>query len=149
LTTMPRHVAVRPFIVLLAALVLASSAIVAMSAEAQAAKPIPSVSYIDGSATCTLLAGPAVVMGADFDLSANKGRWVYVQVEVRIVGLTPWTVLVEAGTRMDRRQSLLMSTSFPGSGYGDGAFRVTMTDRKGNPMGGPKTEATSQAVDCP
>ena len=144
-----RHVALRPSIALLAALVLASSALIAVSAETQAAKPVPSVSYIDESAMCAALPGPAVFLSADFDLSANKGRWVYVQVEVRIEGITEWTVLLDAGTRIDSRQPLLMSGSFSGSASGYGAFRVTMTDRKGNLLVGPMTEATSAAVDCP
>ena len=141
-----RHVAVRQSIALLAALLLASSALIAVSAETQAAKPIPSVSYIDGSTMCTS-SGNALVLEASFDLSANKGRWVYVQIEYQLAGLPGWGTYVAAGERTDNKPPLLVSRPF--MDVVPSAYRVTMTDRKANLLDGPMTVATSDPGDCP
>jgi len=66
--------AVRPFATLPAALVLASSAAVAIAADTHAGKPIPSAS--SANATCRSVLGTTTYQ-AWFDLSPNKGKWVH------------------------------------------------------------------------
>jgi hypothetical protein len=132
-----QHLAIRPFVGLLAAFVLATSAVVAVSAETHAVKPTPTVAY-DSNEDCGPY-GSKVRITANFKIT-SKGHW---------VNVTYW---LKGGVQADydwdnpsysertNRHALpdaeggklfKVDTLFP-DGPHDGAVWIALTDRVGS-----------------
>ena len=127
MSTTLRHMAIRPLIGVLAALVLASSATVAVAAETHAAKPLPTIlEFVNGSTEC-LGGAPS----ARFETKHGKGKWVHV---------STWTI--EDGVKWDNptpadTAKFERLEQFPLSGVPSTKsvkFEAFLVDRKGNKL---------------
>jgi len=145
-----QHLAIRPFMGLLAAFVLASSATVAVAAETHAAKALPVPTF--SSLECQHVDGPKTTVNGELNVE-GKGRWVFVWVRYQIDGadFTGW--VDELGSEDEpvrlNRQTPKSVVGGPLGGTGTkGRFEVTMYDRKGDPLPGTERVALAE-VSCP
>lgn len=96
MNTTLQHLAIRPFMGLLAAFVLASSATVAVAAETHAAKALPNLQVGEAGCDVDLIGGiPVTTSEATFEMDdAGKGKWVHVSTWIVVDGgepsLTGW-----------------------------------------------------------
>lgn len=131
-----RQPATRPVTILIASMVLAASAAVALTADTHAAKPVPNAN--GSSATCAEVLGKTTYT-ATFNLSANKGKWLFVQVEFKL-GDAPYALYPGLP---DRVETALLEVSKQGPvPHETSAWRITFTDRKGVQLDDPITVPT-------
>jgi len=136
LKTTIRHQALRKSITLLGALALVSSALMVGTGATLAAKPDP-VASVTG-AKCGPLISPDFQYRVTYDVSANKGRWLFVMGELTLAdGTTPDTNH-SVSTKVDKKRSLQVETVVDGPAQ-PATMELIFTDRKGNPHGEPHT----------
>jgi hypothetical protein len=132
-----RPPATRQLTILLASLILAASAAFAVSADTNAAKPVPMVNGT--TATCHEVLDEARYSGS-FTLSANKGKWVFVVVEFKL-GDAEYTEIL-SGRVETIDQAFEMTGDLPSQAT---SWRLSFTDRNGEPVG---TETVANASAC-
>jgi hypothetical protein len=154
LTDTVRRVAIRPLLVMLAVTFLASSALVATTTGALAAKPIPDFEFVQSSAHAVCASGATFLLDVEF--SGAKGGWVFVEAEASPDGLD-WQDVYFGDTphRTKATETLTLSWRVTRSNWGDTTtFRLRIVDRKGEPIVDREGEEqskwkTSEPVDCP
>jgi len=129
--------AVRPFATLLAALVA-----VAIAADTHAGKPIPRV--LGQGADCQEVQG-TTTYEVFFDLQANKGKWVRVDVDYKLGG-GDWTPKLTASRELT--QTLNAELVRTNESWKNSSWRLTFVDRKGVQVAGSTVPPISPTKAC-
>lgn len=109
------------------ALALALSALLLVSGQALAGKPVPFVGG-HGEYCAPPFLDRGEVHGAQFDLSSNKGRWLFVEAQSK-VGDAAWSSYVVAPARVETDVFVMRTEGIaPGE---SSSFRLRLVDRKG------------------
>ena len=124
------------------AFVLALAALPLIAGQALAAKPLPVVGAHGGDCVPPL-AGRTEQHVGWFDLGPNKGRWIFVESQVR-AGDASWSSYVASTPTRVETERFEMRRSGVGPDE-DSGFRLRVMSRKGEPLTG-WTEVLD--VDC-
>ena len=112
MNTTIRHQALRRSVTLLGALALVSSALMASSAATFAAKADP-VATPDGGVCQDLPTTDETKYRVSFDLTANKGRWVFVRGEL-VIGTDVYVARFADFTKWDKGSNLQLEADVAG-----------------------------------
>jgi hypothetical protein len=133
-----QHLAIRPFVGLLAAFVLATSAVVAVSAETHAGKPTPTVAFHSND-SCSP-AGASVRITANFKITSKGPANVTAERKGGVLAEypnAPWyserVKVRDLPADSEGVKLFMVDTRIP-AGPHDGAVRIRLTDRSGKTL---------------
>jgi hypothetical protein len=130
---------------LVGALALTSSALFA-GAGAVAAKPVPDAVVKDANCDEQVIGTTTrTVYTVQYDLSVNKGRWLYGGAVFR-AGTTDHETTLDPNKRIDKKGNLQVDAKVAGPGQ-SGTMVLTFLDRKGAAIGTHETEFVESQCD--
>ena len=123
---------VRKTLPLVGAIALTSSALLAGTGAAFAGKAGPTATPDKGRCTYLATSGETQYR-VNFDLSANKGKWVFVRAELQVGDAEAIPAFPTTATRFDKNNNLQAEAKFSGAPE-SATMTLLFEDRKGNPL---------------